>query len=66
MIKALRDFESSNPTLCNSIPSDDQFYGVSKGANLLEKYVQWIFVPAVKDATTENTDNGRTALVKME
>lgn len=65
MTKALHDFEAANPNLCSEIESHHEFYGVSKGANLLEKYVQWIFVPAVKDASTENNDAGRTALGKI-
>src|SRR6202162_466264 len=47
------------------IPSEDQFYGVSKGLNRLEKYVQWIFIPAVKDATEEQTESKSGALGKL-
>ena len=65
MYQTLRDFEASQPSLCEVIPSEDQFYGVSKGANRLEKYVQWIFIPAVKDATEEQTESKGGALGKL-
>ncbi len=65
MYQALRDFEAERPDLCEVIPSEDQFYGVSKGANRLEKYVQWIFIPAVKDATEEQSETKTGALGKL-
>lgn len=52
---ALRKYEASHPDKCDSIPSEDQFYGNNKG-KLLEKYIQWVYIPAVKDATQEQTD----------
>ena len=48
-IAELRSYESARPDECQLERSSDQFYGVSKGANRLEKFVQWVFVPAVKD-----------------
>ena len=65
MEKALRDYEASKPDLCDLIPSEDQFYGISKGANRLAKYMQWVFVPAVKDASSEQVENKNTALGKL-
>ena len=62
MIDALRDYENAHPTECVPISSEDQFFGVTGGKNLLEKYIQWIFVPAVKDAATEQLEARRTAL----
>jgi putative ATP-dependent endonuclease of the OLD family len=52
MIAALHDYEESHPERCTLIESPAEFYGFSKGASLLEKYVEWIYVPAVKDAST--------------
>lgn len=65
MITALHDYENAHHDLCELIPSEDQFYGISKGANRLAKYVQWVFVPAVKDATTEQIEAKSTALGKI-
>lgn len=65
MIAALHAYESENPTKCSLIPSEDQFYGVSRGANRLESHVQWIFVPAIKDATEESEESTRSALGQL-
>ena len=62
MVAALRNYESGHPEKCSAMPSEDQFYGVSRGKNLLEKYVQWIFVPAVKDVSGEAFERKATAL----
>jgi len=65
MEQALHDYEGAHPEQCALIPSEDQFYGVSRGANLLQKYLQWVFVPAVKDATTEQAEAKNTALGRL-
>jgi len=65
MITALHSYEEERSGKCEEIPSEDQFYGISKGKNLLEKYVQWIYVPAVKDASTEHIEARNTALGKL-
>lgn len=65
MIKAMRTYEAANPDKLELIPSEDQFYGFSKGANRLAKHVQWVFVPGVKDATTEQIEGRNTALGKL-
>lgn len=62
MIDALRAYEGTHADQCILIPSEDQFYGVSKGANRLEKYIQWVFVPAVKDASDEQLEAKKTVL----
>lgn len=65
MISALHDYESKNPDKCILIPSEDQFYGVSRGVNKLESHLQWIFVPAIKDATEESEESTRSALGQL-
>lgn len=65
MEDALRSYESAHSALCTLIPSSEQFYGFTKGANRLEKYIQWVFVPAVKDAITEQVESKNTALGKL-
>jgi putative ATP-dependent endonuclease of the OLD family len=62
MIDALRAYEAARPADCVEIPSEDQFYGFSTGVNRLAKYVQWVFVPAVKDASDEELEAKDTAL----
>ncbi|WP_209405798.1 ATP-dependent endonuclease [Pseudozobellia sp. WGM2] len=65
MISALHDYESKNPEKCVLIPSEDQFYGVSRGVNKLESHIQWIFVPAIKDATEESEESTKSALGQL-
>ena len=65
MTNSLREYEAAHPELLQLVPSEDQFYGISKGANRLEKYVQWVYVAAVKDATTEQAEGRNTALGKL-
>lgn len=65
MIAALRDYETERPNQCVLIPSEDQFYGVSQGQGLLRKYLQWVYVPAVKDAAGEQSEGKNTALGRL-
>lgn len=65
MAEALREYERARPEECTLIPSEDQFYGVSRGVNRLQKYLQWVYVPAVKDATEEQIENKNSALGKL-
>jgi len=65
MRDALRSYEESNPEKCELIESPNQFYGWSKGANRLEKYCQWIYIPAVKDAAQEQDESKTSALGKI-
>lgn len=65
MTETLRAYEAARPELCELIPSEDQFYGVSKGSNRLQQYIQWVYVPAVKDATKEQLEAKNTALGRL-
>src|SRR5690554_1424593 len=65
MISALHEYEAENPEKCVLIPSEDQFYGVSRGVNKLESHIQWIFVPAIKDATEESEESNKSALGQL-
>jgi len=65
MIFALHDYESKNPDNCILIPSEDQFYGISRGVNRLESHIQWVFVPAIKDATEESEESTKSALGQL-
>jgi len=62
---ALRAYESQHPELCKPLPSEDQFYGVSRGVNRIEPHLQWVYVPAVKDAATEQTESRNSAIGKL-
>lgn len=59
---ALKEYEAARPAECILIPSEDQFYGASKGANRLAPHIQWVFVSASKDVTEEGEENKTSAL----
>ncbi len=62
MTDALRAYEEGHSDLCELVDDTEWFYGWSQGANRLERYVQWVHVPAVKDAASEQEEGSRTAL----
>lgn len=65
MEAALRAYEEAHPDDCELIRSRADFYGVTKGENLLAKYVEWIYVPAVKDASSEQVEGRNNILGKL-
>lgn len=65
MASALNEFEASNPESCSLIPSEDQFYGVSKGTNRLAPHIQWVFVSASKDFSEEAEESKNSALGQL-
>lgn len=65
MTGALRDYEEARPAECVLIPSEDQFYGVSQGQGILRRYLQWVYIPAVKDAAGEQAEGKNTALGRL-
>jgi predicted ATP-dependent endonuclease of OLD family len=60
--KALREFEEAHPDLCEQLEAETQFFGFTKGTNLLAKHIQWVYIPAVKDASTEQQEGTKGAL----
>lgn len=64
-IEALRAHETEHDELCELLESRTQAYGFTGGANLLAKHVQWVFVPAVKDASGEQLEVKNSALTKL-
>ena len=65
METCLQEYESRRPDLCSLEQSGDDFYGATKGANKLAPHVQWVFVSAVKDATTEAEESKASALGQL-
>jgi predicted ATPase len=63
MADALRAYETDHSELCELIPSHDQFYGSNKGK--LNAFVQWVYVPAVKDASEEGEESKKSALGQL-
>lgn len=64
--EALIAFESdaANAVRLTPIESEDQFYGIA-GPSKLKAHVQWVYVPAVKDASDEQSENKDGALGKL-
>jgi hypothetical protein len=65
MVEALQAYEADHADQCTLIESQDQFYGFSKGAGRLEKHLQWVYIPAVKDATSEQSETKTSAFGKL-
>lgn len=65
MEAALRDYEEAHSEQCELIRSPANFYGVTKGENLLARYVEWIYVPAVKDPASEQVEGRNNVLGKL-
>ncbi len=61
---ALRRYEGAHPDQCVLIPSPDDFYGFNSTGKLAP-FVQWVFVPAVKDAGEEGLEAKNTALGRL-
>ena len=62
--EALRAYEAGHSGQCVLIPSEDNFYGVNSTGKLAS-FVQWVYVPAVKDAGEEGQEGKNTALGKL-
>lgn len=65
MRNALREYEERHPDQCELSRSQDHFYGWSKGANVLQRYIQWVYVPAVKDASSEQDETKTSAFGQL-
>lgn len=65
MEAALNTYEETHLEKCELIPSEDQFYGATKGINKLAPYIQWVFVSASKDVTSEATESKTSALGQL-
>jgi putative ATP-dependent endonuclease of the OLD family len=65
MIESLHNYETDHPGECELIESSHEFYGWTRGSNLLSKYIQWVYVPAVKDASAEESEETKTALGQL-
>lgn len=61
----LRAYEETHLDQCMPQRSSASFYGFTKGDNLLEKHVEWVYVPAVKDAATEQLEARGNALGQL-
>ena len=65
MAASLQEYEANDPNKCVLLPSEDQFYGVTKGVNQLAPHIQWVFIAASKDVTEESEESKTSALGQL-
>lgn len=65
MAAALQNYEADHPDNCVPLESSDDFYGISRGKSKLAPHVQWVFIPASKDATQEGEESKNSALGQL-
>lgn len=66
MHDALRNYEESLPKESKKLKDEpNELYGFTGGLYRLEDLVQWVYVPAVKDASTEQEEGSKTALGQL-
>jgi len=66
MREALRNLEESLPKERKKLKDEpNELYGFTGGLYRLEDLVQWVYVPAVKDASTEQEEGSKTALGQL-
>lgn len=63
MAEALQAYEAGHPEECEPIMSSDEFYGANTGK--LNSFIQWVYVPAVKDAQEEGEESKKSALGQL-
>lgn len=64
-VQEVEAYAESHQDQCELLPSETKFYGYTAGAHYLQKYVQWVYVPAVKDAASEQTEGRQSSLSKL-
>lgn len=62
--ETLKAYEGDHPELCSLIESEDQFFGF-QGSGKLDPYLQWVYIPALKDAAGEQEESKNTAFGKL-
>jgi len=65
MQSALQEYENKRPDECSMEDAECQCYGFTGGLYRLADLVQWVYVPAVKDASTEQEEGSKTALGQL-
>ena len=65
MTTALRSYETEHPQLCSLVDSQLQAYGWARVNYLMERHLQWVYIPAVKHASTEQEEGTKTALGQL-
>jgi hypothetical protein len=65
-VKALEDWEASNPEACSRQRDDGQFFGFTEvGEAHLERYTSFLLVPAVRDASEDAAEGKGSVLTEL-
>lgn len=64
MVSALHEYEAYHPENCELVRSHHEFYG-ALGSGKLGRFIQWIYVPAVKHVDEEGQDARKSALGRI-
>ena len=63
---ALRKWETRNSNKCRRIDDDGQFFGLNKAADgSIEKFVKFLYIPAVRDAAEDAQEGRDSALTQL-
>jgi len=62
---AVREYEATNTERHERIPSTESAYGATGPVPKLRRYVDWIYVPAIKDASQESIEQKNSAFAKL-
>lgn len=63
-VENLQEYEAERPEECTLLPSEDNFYGY-QGSGKLSKFIQYVYVPAVKHATDEERETKDSAIGRL-
>ncbi|MFA5292608.1 MAG: AAA family ATPase [Phycisphaerae bacterium] len=65
MQDALHKYENERSAECSMEDAECQCYGFTGGLYRLADLVQWVYIPAVKDASSEQEEGSKTALGQL-
>lgn len=65
MGSALQEYENKRLDECSMEDAECECYGFTGGLYRLADLVQWVYVPAVKDASSEQEEGSKTALGQL-
>jgi predicted ATP-dependent endonuclease of OLD family len=59
------EFERTSKETKTPIPSNENAYGAAGPVSIIKRYLEWVYIPAVKDATDEAIEQGKSAFSKL-
>jgi predicted ATP-dependent endonuclease of OLD family len=65
MYDNLQEYENKRPDECSMEDGKCECYGFTGGLYRLADLVQWVYIPAVKDASSEQEEGSKTALGQL-